>query len=352
MANRSTLSDANLQLESGHHPLADAGFLGSTLDPEQAALVLLPVPWEATTSYGGGTSKAPEAIRRASHQLDLEDGAFDRPYRAGIALLEPDPQLHQLNTEAKTAAQKAIEALERGETDTEATAQVNRASQQVNLSVYQSAMQQLEAGKFVGLVGGDHSSPEGLIRALAKRQEEPFAILHFDAHHDLRQAYEGFINSHASIFRNIMQDSRIDRLVQVGIRDYSREEKQYAQQLEGRCSVFYDHDLFEMRARGESFRHITEKILAELPRQLYISFDIDALDPAYCPSTGTPVPGGLSYQEACYIIEQLAQSGRRIVGFDLCEVSPGETQSEWDANVGARLLYKLSGALLHSQGLG
>jgi len=352
LSHRARLSEVVARLEQGLPPGADAGFLGADLSADAAALVLLPVPWEATTSYGGGTSRAPQAIIRASHQLDLEDSFFDRPYRAGIAYLETEPLIEKLNEDAKPVARGVIESLEQGQEAAEELALVNQASARVNELVYKAAQQQLARGKHLGLVGGDHSSPEGLLRALAEHSAEPFAILHFDAHHDLRRTYEGFTHSHASIFYNVLQGiSTVSKLVQVAIRDYSRGEKDYARQQGERCRVFYSNELFRMKAAGEPLQVITDTILATLPRRVYVSFDIDALDPPYCPSTGTPVPGGLDFDEACYMLEQLAASGREIIGFDLCEVSPAEDGNEWDANVGARLLYKLCGALLHSQGL-
>jgi agmatinase len=339
-------------MEQGLPPEADAGFLGANLAAEEASLLLLPVPWEATTSYGGGTSGAPEAIIRASHQLDLEDSCFDRPYRAGITFLPTDPLITQLNTPAKGAAALVIEAVEAGGEAPEALARVNQASAEVNDSVYRTATAHLAQGKYVAVVGGDHAAPEGLIKALADNADEPFGILHFDAHHDLRAAYEGFTHSHASIFYNVMETMpAVSKLVQLGIRDYSREERRYAEQLGERAKVFYGSRLFAMKAEGMPYREIAARVLEALPQRVYISFDIDALDPPYCPSTGTPVPGGLSFDEACYLLEQLARSGRQVIGFDLCEVSPGAEGSEWDANVGARLLYKLCGTLLHSQGL-
>jgi len=339
------------RLEAGSPPSPDAGFLGADLAPSEAALVLIPVPWEATTSYGGGTSQGPSAMVRASHQLDHEDASFERPYRAGIAFIEADPLIEQLNSDAKAVAEEVIDALERDQPHDDKLSLVNDASARVNEQVYLQCKTQLQAGRRVGIVGGDHSSPEGALQALAEHEDAPFAILHFDAHHDLRQAYEGFTGSHASIFYNVMERlPQVEKLVQVGIRDYSREEKEYARQLGQRCAVFYGAELFRMKAHGESFQQIVERILAELPERVYISFDIDGLDPSYCPSTGTPVPGGLSYDEACYILEQLAYSGKKVIGFDLCEVSPAGDGSEWDANVGARLLYKLCGTLLHSQG--
>ena len=100
--------------------------------------------------------------------------------------------------------------------------------------------------------------------------------------------------------------------------------------------------LSERKMQGESWSVLSDEIIQHLPQEVYISFDIDGLDPRFCPHTGTPVPGGLDLKEAFYLIKKVAQSGRKIIGFDLNEVAPGHT-SEWDANVGARLLYKLCG---------
>lgn len=342
-----SLKQTIAELEAGNPPTADAGFLGARLDPAEAKLLLIPVPWEATTSYGGGTCKAPAAIITASHQLDLEDGCFDQPYKAGITFVPQSEEIVALNRNAREAALRVIEALEQGKEAPEDTATVNAASEQLNQDVFQQARAIRAQGKLAAVVGGDHASPQGLIQALAEEGE--FGILHFDAHHDLRKAYEGFSHSHASIFYNVLENTpEVTKLVQIAIRDYSRDEARYAESQGERISVLYGRDLFRCKAEGKSFREITRAVLEQLPPRVYISFDIDALDPPYCPNTGTPVPGGISFDEACYMLEELAQSGKEIIGFDLCEVTPGE--DEWDANVGARLLYKLCGALLYNQG--
>ncbi len=341
----STLSllDTIAELEQGNPPAAAAGFLGARLNPAEASLLLIPVPWEATTSYGGGTSNAPQAIITASHQLDLEDGAFGQPYKAGITFIEQSTEIEALNQQTREAALRVIDALEHGKSSAQDTATVNHASVNLNQYVYEQARDIRQQGKLAAVVGGDHASPQGLIRALAEEGE--FGILHFDAHHDLRAAYEGFTYSHASIFYNVLESyPEVTKLVQVAIRDYSRDEAQYARAQGERVSVHYGRELFHRKAEGESFKQISQSIIEQLPARVYISFDIDALDPPYCPGTGTPVPGGLSFDEACYMLEALARSGKEIIGFDLCEVSPGE--DEWDANVGARVLYKLCGALL------
>jgi agmatinase len=193
--------------------------------------------------------------------------------------------------------------------------------------------------KLVFGLGGDHSTPFGLIKALAQ-QHDDFGILQFDAHCDLRRAYEGFTWSHASVMYNVLERiPQVSRLVQVGIRDYSEEEAQYIQQSKGRVRTWFDRDIKRRLYQGQSMLSVHEAILADLPEKVFVSFDIDALDPSMCPNTGTPVPGGLSYWEAEHLLEMLARSGRTIVGMDLNEVAPGD--DEWDANVGARLLYRM-----------
>ena len=116
---------------------------------------------------------------------------------------------------------------------------------------------------------------------------------------------------------------RITRLVQVAIRDYSRDEVTYSRALGDRTRCFYGRDLFRAKASGRPFDEMAKSIVGALPDKVYVSFDIDGLDPACCPSTGTPVPGGLSFDEAAHLLGLLADSGREIVGFDLCEVAPG-----------------------------
>ena len=344
--------DAMGELEQGLPPTEGAGFLGVTINPEDAKLVMIPVHWEATTSYGGGTSKAPDVIIPASHQLDMEDAAFGKAFRAGITVLPEDTTIRSLNEKAKQAAQRVIEACEQRTEATEDLQFVNECSAKVNESVFTSAKHWLSKGKFVAVLGGDHSSPQGLIHALADTVPGGFGILHFDAHHDFRDAYEGFKFSHASIFHNVMTSyPNVKKITQVGIRDYSRDERAFMENLGERGECFYNRDIFRMKAEGETFKSIATEIISTLPDKVYVSFDIDGLDPSYCQSTGTPVPGGLTFDEACFILEELALSGRKVVGFDLNEVAPSEDGNEWDANVGARMLYKLCGCLLRSQGL-
>ena len=334
---------------------ADSGIFGLPTGFEEARLVYLPVPWEATTSYGGGTAGGPRAILEASRQVDLFDLEVDRPYQAGLVMLAEDPQVIGWNAEARPLARRIIDRGGRIDGDaglTAALARVNTLSAALNDRVYQEVGRIHDAGRIPALVGGDHSTPFGAIRAMAERHPG-LGILQFDAHMDLRAAYEGFTWSHASIMHNVLDRIRgVARLVQVGIRDFCEEELDRATALADRVRVFYDADLARRRFAGEPWASAVPAIIDALPGEVWISFDIDGLDPRFCPHTGTPVPGGLDFNEVVYLVAALAQSGRRVVGFDLNEVAPGPDGSgEWDANVAARLLYKLSAWTLVSQGL-
>ena len=230
-------------------------------------------------------------------------------------------------------------------------ADVNAASEWLNTYVENETDRLMDAGKIVGLIGGDHSTPLGAIRAAAQRHPR-LGVLQIDAHADFRRAFEGFKYSHASIMFNVLEEiPEVSRLVQVGIRDFCEEEYDYARAQGKRSLVFYDADLQDRRHAGEPWKKTIARIIATLPKEVWISFDIDGLDPRFCPNTGTPVPGGLDFAEATALIGAVARSGRKIVGFDLNEVSPDPTgRSEWDANVGARMLYKMTGWTLVSHG--
>lgn len=307
------------------------GIYGLPFTPGDARVVILPVPFEATTSYGGGTSSGPAAMLEASKQVDLFDHETGRPYEAGIAMLPIPRKVVSWNAKAKKLGRKKVAA-------------VNEISTLVNDFVYDETRALLGEGRIVVTLGGDHSVPFGAIRAYAEKYPG-LGILHLDAHADLRDAYEGFTFSHASIFHNVMTKiDHIAKLVQVGVRDLSNAENRIIEQSKGRIVTFFDPDLARRKEEGTPFAKIADEIVRALPRDVYLSWDIDGLDPTLCPGTGTPVPGGLSWNEAIALLRAIVRAKKRIVGLDLCEVAPGE--SEWDANVGARLLYKMIGFAL------
>ena len=334
---------------------AESGLYGLPFDPEAAHVVVLPVPFEATTSFRPGTAQGPEAMLAASRQVDLFDGELGRIYAPGIALLEGSEDVVRWNAEARALAEPIIEAGGAGDDPAlqSALSQVNTLSAQVNAWVRAQAEYWLSRDKLVVVLGGDHSVPLGSIAAHAARYPE-LGVLHLDAHADLRVAYEGFTYSHASIMHNVCQEiSGVTRLVQVGVRDFGEREGRFIEDSGGRVLTFFDAALQRRKLMGETWHHLCHEIVAPLPEHVYLSWDIDGLDPTLCPNTGTPVPGGLSYAEACHLLRVVVESGRRIVGLDLVEVAPaarGESNEGWDANVGARLLYKMIGWALRSSG--
>jgi agmatinase len=327
------------------------GIFGLPFTPDEARVVLVPVPWEATVSYGSGTADGPAAILKASRQVDLLDRETGRPYEAGIAMLEIPAEVRGWSDEARGKAAPVIQAGGPGDDAAlrRAVEAVDALGDRMNRWVYDHVRRLLEDGKLVGVVGGDHSVPYGAIRAVAEKHPG-LGVLHFDAHADLRRAYEGFRWSHASIMHNVLELAGVARIVQVGIRDYSDEEDETIRANPDRIRVHFDPDLRRALFDGESFSRVAGRVVADLPREVYVSFDIDGLDPALCPHTGTPVLGGLSFAEVSALLRTVVESGRRIVGFDLNEVAPDpEGRSEWDGNVGARVLYKEIGFALLSQ---
>jgi agmatinase len=330
-------------LDNGH-------FIGLPFNEAEAQLVLLSVPWDVTVSYADGTATGPANILETSPQLDLFDPDVPDAWKLGLYFRPPDPHWLEKNKALRARSIEYIRFLEEGgelAEDTEMQRilrEINQECEALKKWVRKECEALLDSGKKVAIVGGEHSSPLGLMEALAERYPA-FGILQIDAHMDLRKAYEGFTYSHASIFYNALQLGSIRQLTQVGIRDYCEEEVRVAE-ASGKTTVYYDHQIRRAQYAGKTFAGITDHIIASLPQQVYISFDIDGLQPQLCPNTGTPVPGGLDFNEAIYLIQQVVQSGREIIGFDLSEVAG--LGHEWDGNVGARVLYRLSNAMMSS----
>ncbi len=355
-SNRPTSISSKLQKIKSFDPNApgqnDANVFGLPFTVEEADIVLVPVPWEATVSYGGGTSDGPEAILEASAQVDLFHAEFPTLWRAGVAMEKIPSSTKKKSAGLKKAAAKIIDALENGD-NVEALPklkalrdEVNAGSEQMIAEVEKQTGDLLRKGKLVGLVGGDHSTPLGFFKALAK-QHKSFGILQVDAHADLRKAYEGFTYSHASIMYNTLtQVKQVSKLVQLGIRDSCEEEQRFVVANKARIKVFPFAEIRTEQYEGATWKQQCKKIIDALPDLVHISFDIDGLDPKLCPNTGTPVPGGFEFHEMTYLLSEIAKSKKRIISFDLNEVSPGK--DDWDGNVGARLLFHLCGVLAKS----
>ncbi len=329
---------------------AHYGIFGLPYSAEQADLILIPVPWDVTVSYATGAAKGPAAILEASRQVDLFLADVPHAWNNAVYMLPLPEELRKRSKKARKYAEAYIHLLteqpEQAETDRakQMLAFVNAECAFMNDWVYNQAKKILQAGKMVALIGGDHSTPLGLMKALSEKYS--YSILQIDAHADLRIAYENFTYSHASIMYNALQLKGLRNLVQVGIRDWCQQEQDIFQQSKDRINMFTDEQLKNQQYAGKTWNELCDEIIANLADKVYISFDIDGLDPKLCPNTGTPVPGGLEFHEALFLIKKVVQSGRQLIGFDVVEVAPGK--NEWDANVGARLIYQLANQMFVS----
>lgn len=320
---------------------------------DESELVILPVPWDLTVSYGDGTRKGPQAVLDASSQLDLEDPVVPQAWTLPRVMLPIDLRWQQSSKSERRWVESYLRWLEHGQNPehrSEMAEGLRTANEKCGYLldwVKSQARHYRNLGKTVAILGGDHSTPLGLMEVLGQDLDS-FGILHIDAHMDLRNAYEGFTYSHASVMFNALQIPTLQRLVQVGIRDFCPAEKELADQ-DDRVQVWTDHALSSALFVGQPWQALCEEIIQSLPQNVYISLDIDGLQPFFAPGTGTPVPGGLDFNQALHLLEVLYRSGRRIVGFDLVEVAPSKGDREWNGNVGARLLYRLSNLCLASQ---
>ena len=325
---------------------------GLPFTEEEARLVILPIPWEVTVSYNAGTARAPEHIFKASLQVDLFDPEIKDAWKQGYFMRSSDKKILMKSDYLRKEAELYINYISEGEDVNnnkfmcKTLKEVNAGGIYLNNWVYEQTKELLAAGKLVALLGGDHSTPLGYFKAIAEKHGD-FGILQIDAHCDLRKAYENFVYSHASIMYNALEEiSSLKKLVQVGIRDYCEEEWDYIAAHGDRIHTFFDEDLKERMYEGDTWKKITDEIIDLLPQKVFISFDIDGLDPKLCPHTGTPVQGGFETEQVFYLFKKLLKTGRQIVGFDLNEV--GISREEWDENVGAHCLFKMCNLLIAS----
>jgi agmatinase len=330
----------------------DNNIFGLPTTEEEARLVILPIPWEVTVSYNAGTARAPEHIFTASLQVDLFDADYPDFWKQGYYMRTTDKKVLTKSDYLRKEAELYINYISHGEIVEDnkfmckSLREINAGSDFLNEWVYSQTKELMESGKLVALLGGDHSTPFGYIKAIGERFPD-FGILQIDAHCDLRSSYEGFKYSHASIMYNVLNEvPSVKKLVQVGIRDFCDEELDYINSSNGRVVTFFDNTIKERQFEGDSWKLIVDDIVSQLPQQVFISFDIDGLDPKLCPHTGTPVQGGFETEQIFYLFKKLMLSGRKIIGFDLNEV--GVSKNEWDENVGARVLYKLCNMLTAS----
>jgi agmatinase len=327
---------------------------GLPFTEEEAKVIILPVPWEVTVSFGSGTARSAEQIMKASLQVDLFDPDVPSGWKEGFYLKDPDRKVLLKSDYLRKEAELYIDYISKGDVVDNnqfmrrTLKEVNEGGIFLNNWVYQQTKALLEADKLVCLLGGDHSTPLGFLKAIGEKRGD-FGILQIDAHCDLRESYEGFVYSHASIMYNALKEvPQIQKLVQVGIRDYSEGEWEFIEKNKEKIRTYFDKEIRFRQYEGETFKQISDEIINALPDKVYISFDIDGLDPKLCPNTGTPVQGGFETEQIFYLFNKLRSSGKQIIGFDLCEVSTSETG--WDANVGARILFKMCNLFVSGNG--
>lgn len=274
-------------------------FIVDTFAPlEKAGFVIVPVPYEMTVSYGGGTAKGPDAIIESSVQLELydEETGFET-WKKGFFTCEP-VKFVKNEKEFFTKMEKTVEELLK------------------------------ETKAFPFFIGGEHSITQALIPPFARRWKN-LSILHFDAHADLRISYHGSKHSHASAVYPI---SRTNKVVQVGIRSIGSDERQFVNA--GNVKTFLMHENLDIE-------NLIEKVLKELNENVYLTIDVDGFDPSVMPGTGTPQPGGFGWYEAMRLFKSVCKN-KKVVGADVVEVAPikGSPITEFNA---AKLIYRLAG---------
>lgn len=332
--------------DSSVNGLFHKGIFGLPFSPEESELVVIPVPWDVTVSFHHGTANAPATIPEASRQIDLYSENYPGAWQYGISMAECPSWILEYNNELRPVAESIISRMDirdPAEVISENAAQYKKISgsfEKVSGWIKETAERFIEEGKITAVLGGDHSAPLALIRLLAEKHEN-LSVLQVDAHADLRNSYEGFKYSHASIMRNVIEGTKVNKLVQLGIRDCAEQEAEYIRKQNNRIQTFTDNFIQGSIFRGTTWEKLCDEIIAVLTETVYISFDIDGLQPHLCPNTGTPVPGGLSFEQAVYLLHRILKSGKKVAGFDLCEVNSPATNG-WDANVGMRILYELS----------
>ncbi len=273
----------------------------ASLEPEHSNFpnswaVIVPVPYDATTTYGPGTRNGPASLLQASGQLELFDEELEyEVYTKGICTISPlEPEVN--------SPREMVEKV---------GAVVSRIT---------------DEGKFPVVVGGEHLVAVGAIRALARRQD--FKVIHLDAHADLRESYQGSRYSNACVMRLVSEDCEF---ISVGIRSMSREEHQYMEAN----SLRYFHAIDIITRREQVIRELSDLAGGKI----YISIDLDVLDPSVMPSVGTPEPGGIGWYDLLSVLKELCR-GAEILGFDVVELSPqpGNVAPDFLA---AKLIYKL-----------
>lgn len=269
-------------------------------DYKTSKIAVLPIPYEATTSYGHGTKLGPNAIIKASQIVEYYDEELDQESfrKFGIVTLKPVNFGKKKGASAMALIEKAVDQI-------------------------------LDHEKFPVCLGGEHTISSPIVKSFYKKLGDNFSVLQIDAHSDLRDSYEGSPWSHACVMRRIWEFNK--NIVQVGIRAQCSEERELI--VNNRIDTFYAKDL---QAAGWM-----ERAISKLKDNVYVTIDCDGLDPSIIPATGTPEPGGLFWYESVKFLRQVFEQ-RKVIGFDVVELAPVKQFSHSDFTL-AKLTYKLMG---------
>lgn len=330
-------------------------YFGISLNPEDATLVLLSAPWDTTSSIRFGSSYAPDAIIEASRYIDFYEPLAPNSWQKGIATVPIDYSIQDLSHRLHSDAERVIklhDELGMSVIDNlmyeRRLRRVNEGSVEINDNIFKQASHWLDKGKIVGLIGGDQSVTYGMVRAFGYKYDK-LGVLHIDSRCDMREAYQGFDFSHASAMYNILRDvPQIEKFVSVGVQEFSPIEWERATS-DSRVRMFTAYNMWREQFEGATWSKIVNDIIEELPEDVYIALDIDGLTNECTPNNGHITAGGISFHQYVYLMERIIASGRRIVGFDITEVTP-DIKDKDDMRIVARLLFKMCSIALNGVG--
>lgn len=352
--------ETNQQLFKDYDPSAMAipgKPFGLPHNAEQAKMHVIQIESAITVSGSEGAELGPVGLLEGSAQIELYNRMYPRSaYIPGMYLLPSEPLIIENHTEGREAFRALLEIYDKGDSISDdeneiaiLLKKIDDCSVVLNNWVIKMTQEALRDGKIPAFLGGCHGSMYGGIKASAEYHEEE-TLFQFDAHKDLRKAFEGAQFSHASIMYNILENvPQIKKLISVGIRSYGLDETDYVDSHPDRIKIFYDSDLRKILDEGKSWSEYLVPMMVERieTKKVHLTFDIDVFDPSLCPSTGTPVPGGLSMWQAKTLINEIARK-KEIVSFDLNEVVP---KTRVDMLTGAEIWYHLYVETMRSNGL-
>jgi agmatinase len=308
---------------------------GSPFTAEEAAVTVIPAPWEVTRPSNHGCATAPEMILAASRDIKRAVDGIPKPWELGISILPIPLDVIDQNRVLCARVLEHTSRLNTGSAFDENDAlldEINAGCEQFNNQLKNVCRQQLVKGKLIGVLGGDHSISLGTIRALSEHYGR-FGVLQIDSRPDLCRRYQGLAYSHRSIMFNIMKIPAVGKLVQVGIRDWTPEEHEALEIGKGRIRTYFDQQL--KPDGGRKWNATCQDIVKQLPPLVYLSVDHSGLGTALTPDQ---LSGGMSEEQLNVLIKCVAQSGCKIIGFDLSEIAVDIGDN---TTVGARILYQL-----------